>query len=182
VTPDGTTIVYRDDDTKSFDIGLASMTGARTSQTLLHTKFNEVNADLSPDGRWIVYQSDESGRDEIYVRPFPRVDDGWSQVSTAGGTAPAWGRTGREIFYLEAGRRMMAVTIQLQPTFASQPPQFLFERPDDGPGGVGRYFDVSRDGKRFLMLKPITATAGDGQRIVVVQNWTEELKRLVATK
>ena len=182
VTPDGTAIVYRDDDTKSFDIGLASMTGARTSEALLHTKFNEVNADLSPDGRWIVYQSDESGRDEIYVRPFPRVDEGWWQVSPAGGTAPAWGRTGREIFYLEAGRRMMAVTIQLQPTFASRPPQFLFERPDDGPGGLGRYFDVSRDGKRFLMLRPKTATAGDGQRIVVVQNWTEELKRPVPVK
>jgi serine/threonine protein kinase/Tol biopolymer transport system component len=180
-TPDGKSLVYRDDDPTGYDLGIASIEGSRPTAPLLHTPFSELNADLSPDGRWMVYQSDESGQNEIYVRPFPRVEDGRWQVSTGGGQEPVWARSGRELFYVAGGGRVMAVGVQTQPTFASRSPENLFERPDPGTGSVGRHFDVAPDGKSFLMIKREAVPSGEAPSLIVVQNWTEELKRRVPT-
>ncbi len=122
---------------------------------------------ISPDGQWIAYQSNQSGRFEVYVRAFPGPSRNWP-VSLGGGTNPVWSRSGRELFYRRDGA-MMAVEISTTPTFATGRPQRLFEAP------FLSSYDVARDG-RFLMIKlepePLI-------QLILVQNWLEELKRPV---
>jgi serine/threonine-protein kinase len=135
---------------------------------------------FSPDGRWLAYASDESGRQEIYVQPYPGPGGKWL-ISTEGGTEPVWNRNGRELFY-RSGDKMMAVDIATQSGFAVGKPRQLFEAHyrTTTQGHVRANYDVSPDGQRFLMLKPVEQEQAPTQ-ITVVQNWTEELKRLVPT-
>ena len=143
---------------------------------LLQTTFRETYPELSSDGRWLAYTSDESGRLEIYVRPFPDVDGGgrW-QVSTDGGEQPLWARDGQELFY-RSGDAMMAVHIETDPTFAAGNPEVVFEGQYERTLG-GRTYDISLDGEQFLMMKDVEGTLETPQ-IIVVLNWFEELKRL----
>ena len=99
----------------------------RKAQPFLRTPFNEGAPRFSPDGRWLAYVSDESGRYEVYVQPYPGPGGKW-QISTDGGTEPAWNRNGRELFY-RSGDKMMAVDIATQPSFAAGKPRMLFEGP-----------------------------------------------------
>ena len=135
---------------------------------------------FSPDGHWLAYTSDESGRNEVYVQPYPGPG-GKRQISTEGGGEPVWAKNGKELFYRE-GNKMMAVEITTQPTFRAGTPTLVFE---------GQYFrdivpseanyDITPDGRRFLMIKESEQEGGPRQ-INVVLNWFEELKRLVPTK
>jgi serine/threonine-protein kinase len=139
--------------------------------------FNEKLPAISPDGRWVAYQSTESGGMEIYVRPFPNVSAGRWQISTGGGFAPLWSHNGQEIYYRN-DRSLMAVAVRTTPTFAPAAPQMVFRLADYVLAGTrGIRYDVAPDG-RFLLMKD-----EDGRetrdRIVVVQNWFEELRRLV---
>jgi serine/threonine-protein kinase len=136
------------------------------------------NADISPDGRWIAYDSHESGQFEIYVRPFPAVDSGRWQVSSAGGTTPVWSRSGRELFFLNAANRMAVAAVRPGAAFDYSKPQALFDVSTTYLSGAPfRRFDVSADGKQFLMVKSLTpAEAATRRSIVVVQNWFNELK------
>lgn len=180
MTPDGVSVVVRHRYGKTgWDLELVSMEGDHKVSPLLNTPFNERLADVSPDGRLIAYQSDESGPDEVYVRPFPRVDDGKWQISQGGGSTPAWARNGRELFYLAPGGRMMSVAVRTQPTFSWSPAVNLFEGSFASPSDA-RHFDVTPDG-RFLMIKQSAGT-GDAPRVVVVENWLDELKRRVPAK
>ena len=149
----------------------------RKAQAFLQTPAYEGAPQFSPDGRWMAYASDASGRREIYVQPYPGPGGKW-QISTDGGNEPVWDRSGRELFYRNADK-MMAVDITTQPSFSAGKPKMLFE---------GRYvpntatipnYDVSRDGQRFLMLKGAEQEQAAPTQINVVLNWTEELKRLV---
>jgi len=135
---------------------------------------------FSPDGRWLAYISDESGRSEVYVQPYPGPGGKW-QISTEGGTEPAWNPNGRELFY-RSGDKMMSVEITIQPSFAAGTPRMLYQgRYESGPVPTTDYA-VSLDGQRFLMLKPNEQTSSPAlTQIVVVQNWFEELKRRVPT-
>ena len=158
--------------------------GQSPVESLAETRFRGDMADFSPNGRYIAYASDESGRYEIYVRPFPRVDNGRWQVSTAGGTRPVWARSGRELFYLDASNALTAVTISTSgPTISIGIPAKLFDTRYAEPN-PSRHFDVSADGKRFLMLKD--STAGDPSAtplsMVLVEHWFEELKQRVNGK
>ncbi len=146
---------------------------------LLATTFNEFNAEISPDGRWLAYTSDESGSNEIYVRPFPDIDAGRWQVSVDGGRQPLWARNGRELFYRN-GEAVIAVSIDTDPSFTAGNPDVVFEGPYFGAGG-GRSYDVSPDGERFLMIKDVGGSAATPQ-IIIVENWLEELKRLAPTE
>ena len=151
------------------------------AEPLLQTAFSESNGEISPDGRWLAYQSDESGqRDEIYVRPFPNVSAGRSQISTNGGTRPVWARNGRELFYLGADGLLMMAPVQMAPTFSVGSPRKISDTRTFSALG-GRSYDVSLDGQRFLMIKDTTADQSSPDQIVVVVNWFEELKRLVPT-
>jgi Tol biopolymer transport system component len=182
--PDGQTIVMEIQGAEtSTDIWLLDGEGERAARPLLQTRFNERTARLSPDGRWLAYVSDESGRDEVYVQPFPDLAGKW-QISIQGGNQPVWSRDGRELFY-RGGEQLMAVTVSTEPPFRATAPQALFpdafERPQ-GPAHTS--YDVAPDG-RFLMLQSSqvsreTERTGSTQ-LHVVQNWFEELKRLVPT-
>jgi Tol biopolymer transport system component len=127
---------------------------------------------FSPDGRWIAYTSNESGRTEVYVRPYPGPGGKW-QISTDGGNEPLWNPKGRELFY-RSGQKMMAVDYTERPEFAAGKPKMLFEGPYvPSPRSLSDY-DVSPDGERFLMLKGAEQRPGE---ISVVLNWTEALKQ-----
>jgi len=179
---DGGSLVFRENqpDTGG-DLLVLSMAGDRAVKTLVATQFGERNAEFSPDGRWMAYQSNASGHDEIYVRPFPAVGEGLWQISTKGGTQPLWAPDGRELFYL-SGAALIAVTIQTDPTFTPGTPVVLFEG-HHYAGTGGRSYDVAPDGQQFLMIN-----AGDpsnegsaAPELIIVENWFEELKRLVPT-
>ena len=132
--------------------------------------------EVSPDGLWIAYVSDQSGRNEIYVRPFPDINAGLWQISTAGGMQPLWSRNGRELFYRN-GDALMIVSVETEPGFMPGTPRVLFEGNFSAPQG-GRAYDISPDGERFLMMRDSAAARSE---LVVVENWFEELERLVPT-
>ena len=140
---------------------------------------------ISPDGRWMAYMSDESGQNEVYVRPFPEVNKGRWQVSTGGGKSPLWSPNSRELFYLSSDS-VMAVTVQTEPTFSLGTPKTLFRLTYiAGSTSGGMPWDISPDGKRFLMMKEAGSTSKPAEaprKINIVVNWTEELKQRVPAK
>jgi eukaryotic-like serine/threonine-protein kinase len=151
----------------------------RKAQPFLRTPFNEGAPRFSPDGRWLAYPSDESGRYEIYVQPYPGPGGKW-QISTEGGTEPVWNPNGRELFYRN-GDKMIAVDIATQPGFTVGKPRMLFAGPYVPTVTMFPNYDMSPDGQRFLMLKPSESTETARTQINVVLNWFEELKQKVPT-
>ena len=182
-SPDGTMLLYKPT-AAPVDIWMVPVAGPRTAGVaLLNGPANESNPTVSPDGRWLAYQSDESGQNEIYVRPFPNVNTGRWQISTRGGTRAQWSPDGRELFfYVGAGARgtLMAVPVESGSAFRAGVPRMLFQGNYPAPNIGGRLYDVSRDGQRFLMIKGEDAESVP-RHLTVVQNWLEELKRLVPT-
>ena len=182
VTPDGTRLVFTETTpTRGPDVMQLRLDGTHAVTPLVQTPFSERNAEVSPDGRWLAYEANDSGRFNIYVRPFPDVSSGYWQVSMDGGTRPLWARSGQELFYLSATGALMRVGVAAGATWAATASTKLFEGPYGASANQsGRTYDVAPDGKRFLMIKaggsadqtPVPAS------LVVVQNWTEELKRL----
>jgi eukaryotic-like serine/threonine-protein kinase len=161
-----------------------SGTDTAAVETLLATPAAEVNPEVSPGGNFVAYQSDESGRFEIYVRPYPQLSNGRWQVSTGGGTMPVWTRDGKELIYLDAATHLTAAPVETTgSTFHAGTPTTLVSTAYATPDS-NRSYDVSPDGQRFLVIKE----GGTGNEtavpagLVVVQNWSEELKRLVPTK
>ena len=187
-TPDGRTIVAVERKDNNYDILLVDVAGTHPKTPLLHSKADEQYPDLSPDGRWIAYVSNESGRSEVYVQPFPSLGSR-HQISIDGGTAPAWSRDGRELFYTTTATlggqasvtRMMAVAVTAAPTFVASPPRILFEG-RYGASAIVRPYDVSPDGRRFLMVQQKDRAAISASQMILVQNWLEELKARVPTK
>ena len=124
------------------------------------------------------------GQPQVFVRPFPDVNKGKTQISTVGGVQPLWARNGQELFYIAPDGALMSVPVKRGTTWTAGTPTKLIEVPyfRGGGGNDSRMYDVSPDGKRFLMLKQDVSPNQPAARIVVVQNWLEELKRLVPTK
>jgi len=176
-SPDGQLLAFMENNpTTGYDIWVLRLAD-RKAQPFLRTPFNESVPRFSPDGRWLAYISNESGRYEIYVQPYPGPGGKW-QISTEGGTEPAWNPNGRELFY-RSGNKMMTVEITTRPSFTASKPRALFEgRYEPSPATTPNY-DVSRDGQRFLMLKPNEQEVSAPTQINVVLNWFEELKRRV---
>jgi Tol biopolymer transport system component len=153
---------------------------ARKPVLFLAKSANATQAKFSPDGHWIVYNSNESGRPEVYVRPFPPSSNGGGQsvVSTGGGYQPLWRRDGKEILYLAPDNRVMSVDVSVAPAFKPGIAKPLFVVPITGGANIttaGHYWDVSSDGQRFL----INATLEDAGSppITVVMNWTTGMKK-----
>ncbi len=150
---------------------------------LLTEEYNEEAAALSPDGRWLAYGSNETGSREVYVRPFPDVDSGRWQVSTDGGIMPVWAHSGRELFFVDGSRALIAVEVETDPTFQVGAKETLFTLPVDYLSiAVSALYDIAPDDQRFLMVRGYQADAeGDAapSEIILVQNFFEELKRLV---
>ena len=163
----------------------ANSMAAGPTQPLIQTTFGEGNAEVSPDGRWVAYQSNESGSSQIHVRPFPRVDSGHWQVSTGGGFKPLWARSGRELFYV-ANRTLMAVTVQnTGAMFSAGNPTEILDITPYFFGYAPRNYDVSADGQRFLLITlsaPGQSSMTPSNSVIVVEHWTEELKARVGAK
>jgi hypothetical protein len=180
--PDGTRLVVRSggrlgllriDGTKPTSAGIP-----REIEPLAGAPFEVVRARLSPDGQWLAYDSNAE-ISQIYVRPFPNVDDGSWQISTDGGTQPVWGRRGDELFYRDVKGAMVAVPVRTSPTFSADRPKTLFDRRYVAQGS-GWNYDVAPDG-RFLMIKDVEEDRASTS-LVVVWNWADELRRLVPVK
>ena len=139
----------------------------------MQTPFSERAAKFSPDGRFVAYVSDESGRNEVYVRPFPGGDGKW-QVSGNGGTQPRWSKDGKELFYVERDT-LMAVAVATTPSFTSAAVTRLFQ----DANLLGIYdprYDVSADGRRFVLPEPIVGAEEKPPSIHIIQNWYEEFR------
>lgn len=189
VSPDGSRLLLRDTlPATGTDIFSLSLDGSRRLEPLVQTPFIDSTAEISPDGRWLAYQSDSSGRMEIYVRPFPDVSAGQSTVSTAGGVEPLWRPDGHELFYRAPDGSIWGVPVQRGSTWAAGVPGKLVDGRPYYSGNLVtpntlRSYDVSADGQRFLMIKNAeTGPSASAARIIVVQNWFEELKRRVPVK
>jgi eukaryotic-like serine/threonine-protein kinase len=179
VTPDGQYVLFSSAP-GSRDVMLMTLDAAHTTVPLIQTPAQERNGVVSRDGRWVAYESDSSGRFEIYVRPFPNVSSGQWNVSTAGGTRPLWAPNGDEIFFVAPDGAIMAVPVTRGSTWQAGEAATVVEARYLTQGAVStRTYDVSADGKRFLMVKPLATDSV--QQIVIVQNWFEDLKRLVPT-
>ncbi len=181
ISPDGQWMIYTDYENTSGsrgDLWVLPLKGDKKPQVFLKTQFNEYDARLSPDGKWVAYTSDESGRNEVYVQPFPGPGGKW-QISTDGGDSPVWARSGKEIFYRN-GSKFYAASVVTAPSFSSSPGRLMFDHPyAENPRREAQY-DVFPDGQRFLMLKGDAAAAS--AQYYVVTNWAEELKRLAPPK
>jgi len=174
-SPDGRMLAFNAIASTGEDIFLLSTDVKGPPRPFLQTPFNERGPMFSPDGHWLAYTSDESGRDEVYVQAFPGPGGKW-QISTEGGSEPVWARDGKRLFYV-SGSRLMGVAVQSEPTFAAGEPQMIFEGPYwRAHRELGNY-DVSPDGRRFLMIsgKEMTQT-----RLHVVLDWFGELERLAS--
>jgi serine/threonine protein kinase/Tol biopolymer transport system component len=191
---DGRFLLYQSTDPQtSLDIWVVPMVGDHTPSVFLKTPFVERYGEFSPDGRWVAYESNESGRDEVYVRPFvppspqpsadkpgsagPAAAGGQWQVSTAGGITPAWRPDGKELYYVNPAGVMMAAPITITgTTLAPGAPVVLFPTRIVGGGvdsGTGRQYDVAPDG-RFLIDTVMDSAAAP---ITLIQNWTPDAKK-----
>jgi serine/threonine-protein kinase len=191
-SPDGTTLAFVEEGESQgslqFDIWVLSI-GDRKTRALIHTNANEMTPEFSPDGRWLAYVSSDSGRNEVYVQPYPGPGER-HQISTNGGEQPAWNGNGRELFYVQAGAfnsgsgatTLMSVSIATVPAFLAGAPEAVFESVDLRVAW-GRSYDVAPDGRRFLLtLNKEAPTNLAATQMIFVQHWFEELKRLVPTK
>jgi serine/threonine-protein kinase len=168
ISPDGNLLTCA----RKYDLWLLHTDGKTPLQPFANSSFNEWGAAFSPDGQWIAYVSDEQGQYNIYVQPYPQTGQKW-QISTEGGEEPAWSPVSNELFYRN-DRKWMVVSYSTNPKFSAELPRVLFE--GDYINVPGRSYDVSPDGRRFLLLKsseePLRQT-----RLNVVTNWFEEVKR-----
>jgi serine/threonine-protein kinase len=158
---------------RNSDIGVLRLKD-NTASSIISSSAQETAPAFSPDGRWIAYVSDESGRDEIYVSPSSK-EGGKLQISTNGGTEPLWSPDGRELFY-RVGQAMTAVPVETIPSFRHGKPKKLFDKLFYS-SVYSTVYDIHPDGDRFLMIK--TPEGWEGSQINVVLNWFEELKRHV---
>jgi Tol biopolymer transport system component len=172
---DGQFIIYTEADARTkLDILVLPLFGDRKPLPILKTPFNEKEARFSPDGRWIAYVSDESGKNEVYVQPFQTSGQSsgerWT-ISTAGGSQPVWRRDGKELFYLASDNKLMAVPIKTSARFEVGSPATLFKTE---PAAEHAY-DVTDDGQRFLINTNVTTAKA--LPVMAVINWSASLRR-----
>jgi len=177
-TPDGRTLVFAEISIETgSDVLMLPLEGERKPVPVANTRFDEEAPQLSPDGRWLAYQSNESGRNEVYVQPFPGPGER-HQVSTDGGTEPLWSRAGRELFYRQ-GDKLLSVPLRPGAAFQAGKPVVLFE------GSFEHFtyhagYDISPDGRRFVMVQRDPDAPPAQVRIVL--NWFDELRRRVPVR
>ena len=180
-SPDGKWLILRTDNQEpgGGDI-IAIRPGVDSvARSLVSTPAEELSPEISPDGRWLAYTSNESGRREVYVRPFPDAGEGRYQISTAGGESPVWGRDGRELFYIDGAQRLTAVRVIPGASFQVDAATALFPVTDYSLSPFRAQYAVSADGKGFLMRR---RQPGSDFGVVVVFNFLDDLKRRMAAR
>ena len=176
ISADGRSLVFHSITAQGYDLGVMTLAGERSVTPFLATAFNEVQGRFSPNGRWIAYASDESGRFEIYVRPFPAAV-GQTPISLSGGMQPEWRRDGKELYYVSTDGTLMAVPVTTDaPTFTTGTPQSLFtvDVPEPSPPYPTDYA-VTADGRRFLVNT--VADSPTRPALTVILNWTAEVRK-----
>ena len=174
VSPDGKYLLFEVvGDKTSADVWVLPLDGSSKPYALFASEFAESLAHFSPDGRWVAYASNESGRAEVYVQSFPPTGGKW-QISNGGGSAPHWRRDGNELFYIAPDKRVMAVNVKLGTPFEFGTPVPLFQTRVSGYVAPNRY-DVSADGQRFLVNSSVQEQSS--APIIVVVNWAAGLKK-----
>jgi Tol biopolymer transport system component len=159
---DGRHVLYAKQSTKTdYDLWALPLDGDRKPFVLVETPFQEDNAKFSPDGKSFAFESNESGRREIYVQPFPGPG-AKVQVSVSGGQIPRWRRDGKELYYIAPGGLLMAVPVGAGPAFSSGPPQALFPVP------ANEWYEPSPDGQRFLVNQLVS----EAPPLTILLNWT----------
>jgi Tol biopolymer transport system component len=185
VSPDGTRVIFTEvASATSDDVMQMELTGTRTVTPLVQSPAVERNGIVSPDGRWLAYEADDRGQLEIYVRPYPDVHRGVWQVSTGGGTRPLWSPNSQELFYVSPAGAIMRAGVLPGASWVPSTPTTIVKNGHMPTltGFVGRTYDISPDGVRFLVIKATTEPNAQPPQLVVVQHFDEELKRLVPTK
>jgi serine/threonine protein kinase len=172
VSPDGKMVVYTERTAGgSYDVLALSLPAPGTPEVLLGSRFNEGQLQFSPDGRAVVFTSDESGRYEMYVAPFPAMGPKL-RISKVGASQPRWSPAGHEIFYLTDDRHLVSVPVRTEPSIELGTPTTLFALPDRPAWGD---FAVSPDGKRFLAV--VSDVIASEQPLTVVLNWPAAIAR-----
>ncbi len=169
---DGSTIFLDTFGATGSDIATLAVSGDKKVKPFLNGAFNEFSGRLSPDGRYLAYVSDESGRDEIYVQTYPDRSEKW-QISARGGDDPHWANGGRELLYLSPEQQMMSVPITLAPPFAPGTPAVLFQTKILGPGQQRNHYAVTRDGGTFILFRPLAERTLPTTTVVL--NWMSEI-------
>jgi serine/threonine-protein kinase len=178
-SPDGQLLTYMEQNPETGrDIWVLNLAD-RKARPFLNTSYEEAAPKFSPDGNWLLYSSDETGRREVYAQPYPGPGGKW-QISTDGGQEPVWNPKGGELFY-RSGNKVMAVDIDATSGFSPGKPRMLFQGSYLQTPASFPYYDVSPDGERFLMLKPVEQSSAP-THINVVLNWLEELKQKSSAK
>ncbi len=183
-TPDGALLVFRRGPGGGGSPDLMVFRPGRDSlaRPLLTSRFSEFAPHLSPDGRWLAYVSNESGRREVYVRSFPETGGKW-QVSTDGGAEPVWSRSGEELFYRSADGELMSASVRQQPSFAVLSRRALFSASGYATDEGHALYGVTPDAQHFLMVKVLKGTPGEpdlgarAYQLVLVLNWFQDLTR-----
>jgi hypothetical protein len=174
---DGRFLLYAVNAGQKYDLWVLPLTGNDHKPMPYQTESSASQARFSPDSRWIAYLSDESGKNEVYVRPFPAASGGKWMVSRGGGNQPRWRRDGKELFYVSAESKLMAVEVAAVPgSFQAGIPKALFAAPIWGTANVTRY-DVTADGKKFLISLPTETASEPSPPITVVLNWHAGLRK-----
>lgn len=171
---DGQYIVYSQIGQTGYDLWVLALTPERKASPYLQGPFNEDHGRFSPDGHWVAYISDESGRYEVYIQPFPATGGKW-QISRDGGAQPVWRRDGKELFYLASDSTLMAVPVTGGGAFEAGTPVPLFKTAISQPTGIRNQYAVSADGRRFLIITPTREM--QSAPLTVVLNWTAGLKK-----
>jgi Tol biopolymer transport system component len=167
VSKDGRTILVSESTAERLNDVVAYELGSGTRTVIASTESAELRGRFSPDDRWVAYQSDESGRAQIYVQPFPPTGAKW-QVTTDRGVEPHWSADGRELYYLEPGRGIMALAVDTVPDF-HRAPGLLVKVPTAALGAGATSFDVTADGRRFLVREPVNETVETPVQVIL--NW-----------
>jgi serine/threonine-protein kinase len=176
---DGRWIVFRtgSSGTRTRDIRAIRPAQDTASRLIVGAVFDEYAPALSPDSRWLAYVSNESGREEVYVRPFPESDRAKWQVSVDGGIEPRWSHSGRELFYRTSRGEMIVRAVGGRETFEMGPPQLLFDASNFAGDNYHAVYDLTPDDRQFVMIGSNESIRED---IVLVFNWIEELKAKLA--
>jgi serine/threonine-protein kinase len=164
------------------DVGFVDLPNDTAVTWVLNSQFDENAISLAPDGRWLAYVSDFSGRNEVYVRPFPDATASRVQISTGGGSEPLWAKGGRELFFRDAEGWMTAASVETQPEFRVISRERLFFAGGYRAAINYRAYDVTSDDRRFVMLQQGEAAAPQAGELILVEHWFSELRRITGSR